>query len=192
MTIPANQKPRNSGNTPSFNPDGLDPRAITREVEQRIPALKKLPEQDRIRMAELIVQEASLFSGPLPPPVMLQRYNEALPGLADRITLMAEKQLDHSQQINSQQVQSEITAQARDHTYRLFGMATALVALIGILSLVGWLAFVGQPWLAGTLGFSSMAAIVWMFIHGRPEKGAHTNSPPESLSNSGKKVKKRR
>lgn len=35
------------------------------------------------------------YSGPLPPPHVLRDYEDVLPGLADRIVTMAEKQLDH-------------------------------------------------------------------------------------------------
>ena len=34
------------------------------------------------------------YSGPLPPPVVLQQYEEVLPGMADRILAMAEKEQD--------------------------------------------------------------------------------------------------
>lgn len=35
------------------------------------------------------------FSGPLPPPQILGQYDEVLPGAAERILRMAEKQQDH-------------------------------------------------------------------------------------------------
>ena len=35
------------------------------------------------------------YSGPLPPPAIMQGYEDVLPGAAERILAMAEKQLDH-------------------------------------------------------------------------------------------------
>ena len=35
------------------------------------------------------------WSGPLPPPQILQRYEEIVPGAADRILKMTEKQMNH-------------------------------------------------------------------------------------------------
>jgi uncharacterized membrane protein len=45
--------------------------------------------------------EASTFSGPLPPPDLLSEYNQVLPGLAERIVQMTEKQGDHRRHLQS-------------------------------------------------------------------------------------------
>ena len=37
------------------------------------------------------------FAGPIPPPSMMKQYEETLPGSADRILKMAEKQSEHRQ-----------------------------------------------------------------------------------------------
>ena len=180
--------------TPNKPPkvDGLDPREITRDLEARVPSLKLIPEQDRLRAVEVIVEEAALFSGPLPPPSMLQKYNDILPGLADRITKMAEHSLEHSQATNTKIIDSEISAQSRDHIYRLFGMFIGFMALVGMLGLVGWLAFINQPWLAGTLGFTSIAVIVGLFIHGKPDREKPKKTSEVMSANSSKKSKKNR
>ena len=39
------------------------------------------------------------FSGPIPPPELLIKYNDALPGGAERIMAMAENQSQHRQQL---------------------------------------------------------------------------------------------
>lgn len=46
---------------------------------------------DVVRM----IQASASFSGPLPPPETLERYNQTLPGLAERIIVMAESQHSH-------------------------------------------------------------------------------------------------
>lgn len=52
--------------------------------------LDALPE--RVRDS---VVEAAWFSGPLPPPTMYGEYERTLPGSAERILVMAEKEQDH-------------------------------------------------------------------------------------------------
>lgn len=52
----------------------------------------------------VVVQQQSFHSGPLPAPEDLQKYNAALPGLADRIVVMAEKQAGHRQRLESRVV----------------------------------------------------------------------------------------
>lgn len=62
------------------------------------------------------------FSGPLPPPEVLARYNEALPGGAERIVTLAEEQASHRRRM-----------EARGQVL-LF--AVVLVALIGGIGLI--------------------------------------------------------
>ena len=52
--------------------------------------LDALPEHVRVA-----VVEAASFSGPLPPPAMYSEYERALPGSAERILAMAEKEQNH-------------------------------------------------------------------------------------------------
>lgn len=41
------------------------------------------------------VQQFAAFTGPLPPPEVLKKYDEALPGTAERILRMAERENEH-------------------------------------------------------------------------------------------------
>jgi uncharacterized membrane protein len=50
--------------------------------------------------------EATTYSGPLPQAEQLQKYEEVLPGAADRIIRMAEEQSAHRQEIERQIVAS--------------------------------------------------------------------------------------
>ena len=47
-------------------------------------------------------------AGPLPPPEAFQRYEEILPGAAERILKMAEKQAEHRQRLEEKIVNAEI------------------------------------------------------------------------------------
>jgi uncharacterized membrane protein len=64
----------------------------------------------------------SVFSGPLPPPEMLARYNEALPDGADRIVKMAENQSAHRRRMESRG--------------QIFAFTLALVAIVGGIVLI--------------------------------------------------------
>ena len=72
------------------------------EIPQEIPkelvtdekvneVLSKLPEDIRGQVLT-IIKEQSFFSGPLPPPELFKQYEEILPGSANRILKMAEKE----------------------------------------------------------------------------------------------------
>jgi uncharacterized membrane protein len=169
----------------------LDPQEITKNVEAKVPSIKKLPQADKITMVETVVAQVA-FSGPLPPPAMLDQYNRIEPGLADRIVAMAEKSLQHEQQVQSKMLDAEIEVSRRDHVYRMTGMNTAIVALCGMIILVGWLAYLGLPVLAGLFGASSIALIVWMFIQGRNDRSNDPPTVPSIPTQSSKKQKKNR
>lgn len=49
----------------------------------------KIPPQE-------IIQQTSIFSGPIPSPEILERYEKLLQGSADRILTMAEKEQNTS------------------------------------------------------------------------------------------------
>jgi uncharacterized membrane protein len=75
---------------------------------------------------EVVVRIASRFSGPLPSPDVLQGYERALPGAADRIIKMAERQNVHRIAMERRMVGSDATVRARG---QLFGLIIVLAAI---------------------------------------------------------------
>lgn len=51
--------------------------------------------------AAVLRMERHVFSGPLPPPEVLARYNDALPGGAERIVTLAEEQAQHRRRMEA-------------------------------------------------------------------------------------------
>jgi uncharacterized membrane protein len=56
---------------------------------------------------------ASTFSGPLPPPDVLAKYEQTLPGLAGRIVALTEQQSAHRRALESQHLTGTQRAQLR-------------------------------------------------------------------------------
>ena len=54
------------------------------------------------------VTSTSIFSGPIPPPEIMRQYNQIIPGSAERILKMAEKEQDHRHEIEDRLIKSEI------------------------------------------------------------------------------------
>src|SRR5213592_1328991 len=48
----------------------------------------------------------AMFSGPLPPPEVLTKYNEAVPNAAERILVLAERQAEHRQKLEAKVIAS--------------------------------------------------------------------------------------
>jgi uncharacterized membrane protein len=73
------------------------------------------------------------FSGPIPPPDLLAKYNDALPNGADRIVSMAEKQQDH--RISMEKFMAhEMTSRSKTGLY--LGFVLALVIISGGIFLI--------------------------------------------------------
>lgn len=72
-------------------------------------------------IAEVIQGE---FSGPIPPPSIIEGYERVLPGSADRIITMAEKQSEHRQKMEEKM----ISAESRDS---LLGVIFAFLLGVG-------------------------------------------------------------
>lgn len=68
------------------------------------------------------------FAGPLPPPEVLQGYNGAFVGCAERIVAMAERQSAHRQEIEKMVIESNCRAQSRG---QWFAFVLALVVIGG-------------------------------------------------------------
>jgi uncharacterized membrane protein len=73
------------------------------------------------------------FSGPIPPPSLLRAYEDATPGLADRIVKMAETQEAHRHSLEKLVIQSDIV-QAR--LGLVAGFIVSMTAVIGGIVLI--------------------------------------------------------
>jgi len=55
------------------------------------------------RVISLVFQKQQVFSGPLPPPKHLAEYEKIVPGAAERIILMAEREQEHIHKLEDEQ-----------------------------------------------------------------------------------------
>ena len=100
------------------------------------------------------------FSGPLPPPDVLRRYDEIFPGLGERIVAMAENQSRHRQGLEKTVVEGRAANERRGQTYGFI-----LAPLIGLGS-IGIIA-IGRSTEGLSIILGELAALVGVFIYGR-------------------------
>lgn len=98
--------------------------AIEKELEGKV-ARRDLPTVAR-KITAIAVSEQ--FSGPMPHPKHLREYDEILPGSAERILSMAEKNLDHNIAMNSMALGAEIDDAKRG---MLLGAALFAMLILG-------------------------------------------------------------
>lgn len=110
----------------------------------------------------------SSFSGPIPPPEIIRGYDEVVPGAAERIISMAERQSEHRQKME----EIMIRAESRDG---LLGICFAFALGLGCI-IVAAIVVILVPKSAGAifgslLGITGIGTIIATFI-----TGTHTNS----------------
>lgn len=94
-------------------------------------------------------------SGPLPPPDDLAEYDRVLPGAAERIFQLAEREQAHRHVQEAKMVRHEYAG-------RYVGQAGALTALVVGFGAVVYCASIGQPITAAVIG--AVGAIVLGFL----------------------------
>lgn len=113
-----------------------------------------LPKQQN-KSQEMMVQE--VFSGPLPHPSILEKYEQVVPGAAERIFKSFENQTEHRHKIEK----SVIKTQNRLSIVGLvFGFIIAMTTIIGGIYTV----LKDRPLLGGALSFSGLAILVGAFL----------------------------
>ncbi len=118
-----------------------------------------LPANPRGPAVQVQQIHATMQSGPIPPPEALEYYNRIVPGAAERIIIMAEKQSEHRRSIES----VVIRAGARDS---LLGIISGF--LLGCFSIATavYMVSLGQS-LQGTIfGGIGIVSLAGVFVYG--------------------------
>jgi len=80
------------------------------------------------------VTQSVSFSGPLPPPALLARYNDVIQNGAERIMAMAERQSAHRESLEAKVVEGNVASQARGSHYAFL---ICLITIVGGFVLIG-------------------------------------------------------
>lgn len=134
-------------------------------------AIKDLRPEQRNVVIQAIKQES--FSGPIPRPELLQKYDEVQHGFAERIVSMAERQFDHRISCEDKVVAGSVAESKRGQNY-------GLIVALSFLAAAVFLGYFGHDWLAGCLGCSTLVALVTVFVTNKPHKhdDKNENNPP--------------
>jgi uncharacterized membrane protein len=100
------------------------------------------------------------FQGPLPPPSMLAKYDELLPGSANRIFAMAEKQATHRQALENKVVQASAS---NEKTGTVLGFSLSLVVIVGGFILI----WSGKDFEGLVAALAPLAILAGVFVYGK-------------------------
>lgn len=103
---------------------------------------------------------AESFSGPVPPPAVLAKYDLIVPGAAERILSMAESEAAHQHELEIRALEVSGAILTRGQRFALtIGLASLSVAALAII--------LGEQWAASIVGGSTILGLVSIFVTGR-------------------------
>jgi len=109
------------------------------------------------------------FSGPLPPPDLLEHYQQIQPDLVERIVALTERESQHRHRIESKLIEREAAEAWRG---QVFGLTLALVAF----AVATFALYKGYPTPAGIIGGTTVVGLVGVFVIGRWPREKDGNS----------------
>jgi uncharacterized membrane protein len=139
-------------------------------------------------MQGMMVVQAAQFSGPLPPPALLEHYDAIHPGAADRIIRMAEEQGAHRREMEKLTVKADILGQRWG---LVLGFVLAMTIVIGGI----WLISKGMAVSGLVAIIGAIAGPVGVFVYGKHQQRKELeleSQKPESQKSAGKKPKNQR
>ena len=122
----------------------------------------KLHDEDKENQL-LIQQRAEMFSGPIPPPELIERYEKILPGAAKTIFSEWESQTMHRQKIERSVI---ATDNLKSILGLVFGFIVVLVAIAGGI----YIALRGKELFGSGLSLAGLALLAGAFITSRKQK----------------------
>jgi uncharacterized membrane protein len=139
------------------------------------PASRQKPKAQQQSERQLVAMQAE-FRGPLPPPDMLQRYEQVHPGTAERVLQQFERETQHRHAIEQKIVDAQLEAQrAEIPAFRLGQVFAFIIAVVGLVSAaycVSRAPSAGHAWAGAGIAGISLATLAGVFIYGRKSKPA--------------------
>ena len=111
----------------------------------------------------MVVQHQEVFNGPLPPPVVLEKYNEIIPGAAERIIAMAEEQAKHRKELEVKVINSDV---GNSKLGLWFGLIIGLAGLAASVIVIIY----GEQIVGGVLGIGTLGSLVGVFVYGSQKR----------------------
>jgi uncharacterized membrane protein len=114
------------------------------------------------------------FSGPIPPPALLERYNEIIPNGAERILAMAEKQSAHREYLEKRVVDGNVANQTRGSYFAFILCFTAILGGV-------WLIAHGQSTEGLVAIITSIGSLAGLFIYNKKQQKKERDEKADAL-----------
>jgi len=159
------------------NDQGLEPSNPNQSVPEELkPILGKLSQEDQKKIKSVIFSSYQSYSGPIPTPEALEKYNHIIPDGADRIMRMAENQSNHRIKIEEAVISGQVKQSSRG---QIFGLIIAFFTLGSAVAL----AMFGHEAVACVLGGSTVISLATVFVIGKREQRLKLEEKKPSFGN---------
>lgn len=101
-----------------------------------------------------------ISQSPWPPPDLIERYEEKLPGSAERLIRLVEQEAEHRRALESKQLRSEII---ETHV----GQWMAFIVALFTIGIGAYAALHGAEWTGSIIGSGGVIGLTTVFIYGR-------------------------
>lgn len=133
---------------------------MSKKSKSNSPAKRTFSPAPTTRQPQITQVTQHQFSGPIPHPEVLQLYDATIPGAAERILAMAEKDASHQIEIEKSALNH---AAAEVKRGQIFGLIIGMLAfLTSIIALA-----LGSEKTAMALGGTTVIGLVTVFVTGR-------------------------
>ncbi len=158
-------------NLSTINRDTTD----SRDPKDVVEILENMPPEDRevIESVFFAMEKRSSYSGPLPHPSFFREYDEVLPGAAERILSMTEKEQAHRCKMEEEIVRGQTSSTFRGQIW-----GGILVALFGVAGFV--LALLGQTLVSSIVFGTTILGIATVFVLAQLPKNKNKMPAPPS------------
>ena len=119
--------------------------------------MKNSDQQNSHHIKTVKVSEQHVYSGPLPEPEALAKYDQIVPGAAERILTMAEKEMQHRHKNDNLLSKSIIWT-------TIVSIALAFLSVVILSGLTFYALYKGYDTVAASIAVGSIAAVAGVFI----------------------------
>lgn len=120
------------------------------------------PNESAVEIRQTRVVEQ--YSGPIPPPDTMERYEALVPGAADRILRMAEREAEHGHALQRTTLGADIEARCEALAIERRGQLFALAVVVLSLGATVALALTGHEVPAAAVGGATLVSLATAFL----------------------------
>ena len=129
---------------------------------------QNLPSKKQQRGA--VVATGISFSGPLPPPSVLEGYDRLVPGAAERLIALVEADAEHQREIELSALNAEVYGLRR-------GQILGCIVVLAALTVAAFCAYQGHETAASTIGGATVVSLATCFVLGRKKDSSLEQLP---------------